>query len=82
MKVIVTEEIRHVVADHLQKPSSHQTDAISIEDGELQEEAYRLAKTTIDTPAEREKTVRSLRVIDVIETMIEIDRFGNDRHRR
>ena len=56
MKVIATEEIRHVVDDPLQKQSSHLLDAISIESGELQEQVDRLVENyeavRIDTPAE------------------------------
>ena len=81
MKVIATEEIRQVVADLLQNRSRHQSDAITIEDGELQEQADRLVKNNvairIDTLAEGEKTVRSLAVIDAIETTKEIDRAIN-----
>ena len=36
VKVTATEEIRYGVVDPLQKRSSHQPDAILIEDGELQ----------------------------------------------
>uniref|UniRef100_M4BBL1 Retrotransposon gag domain-containing protein n=1 Tax=Hyaloperonospora arabidopsidis (strain Emoy2) TaxID=559515 RepID=M4BBL1_HYAAE len=81
VKVTATEDIRYVVADPLRKRSSHQPDAISIEDGELQEQADQLVenyeKVRIDTSAEREKTVRSPAVNEAIDTMNEIDRVGN-----
>ena len=77
----MTEEIRYVVADPLQKRSIHHPDAISIEDGELQEQADQLVKNyetvRIDTPAETETTVKSPAVVDAIKTMNEIDRDGN-----
>ena len=59
MKVIGTEDIRHVVTDPLQKRSSHQPDTISITDGELQEQADQLVENheavMVDAPEEGEK---------------------------
>ena len=76
--MIATEEIRHEAANPLHKRSSHQSDAIAIEDGEFQEQADRLVEdyevVKIDTPAEEEKTVRSPMVIDAIGTRDESDR--------
>ena len=44
VKVTATEEIRYALADPFQKRSSHQPEAITIEDGELQEQANRLVE--------------------------------------
>ena len=78
VKVIATEEIRHGADDPFHKRSSHQSDAIAIEDGEFQEQADRLVEdyevVKIDTPAEVEKTVRPLMVIDAIGTRDQSDR--------
>ena len=65
--MIATEEIRHGAADPVHKRSSHQSDAITIEDGDFQEQADRLVEdyevVKMDTPAEEEKTVKPPMVI-------------------